>query len=358
MKYTQKQIKQAEEAVKNLPSVESVVQDFVASDTFQYKLYCYNNTDEWTFRADSRDIAREHLGEHDNVADDAYWKEGREGGMGTERRRWINEVERGIYNAFIKVIEDYRLTNHFGKRFDVTGSKGARPIINCKVKNAYAIKQDGYYFLSIRTGDGDKAGDYEYITTADSLKEMALGLPYLINLHEERCRRELKQMKERGELTDPNAVPNKWFLTDEMFDTIMDEVNEVEVQTYALVRRGYSEYVSFQVIPDRDLLTMSDLWKVVGKGMTFALANEMQGRMSRVVICRQTIDSNADELKQAQEKLKQVQENVEESASEFVSQCRNLDTFLNNNNIPEDVIIELNKSLTRMKSSFMKIKKQ
>ena len=35
-----------------------------------------------------------------------------------------------------------------------------------------------------------------------------------------------------------------------------------------------------------------------------------------------------------------------------------LDTFLNNNNIPEDVIIELNKSLTRMKSSFIKIKKQ
>ena len=349
MKYTQKQIKQAEEAVNNLPSPESVVQDFVDNNTtFQYKLYCYNATDVWSFRAHANEMARELLGEHDKVAENAYWKERREG-MGTTRRKWINDVERGIYNAFLKVIEDYRLTNHFGKRFDVKGSKGARPLINCEVKNAYAIKQDGYYFLSIRTGDGDKSEDYEYITTADSLKELALGLPYLINLHEERCRRELKQMKERGELTDPNAVPNKWFLTDEMFDSIMDEVNKVEVQTYALVRRGHSEYVSFQVTPDRDLRALSQVWKVVGKGMPFALANEMQGRMSRVVNCRQTIDRNANELKRTQERLKQVQENVEESASEFVSQCRNLDTFLNNNNIPEDVIVELNKSLTKIK---------
>ena len=121
------------------------------------------------------------------------------------------------------------------------------------------------------------------------------------------------------------------------------------MQTYALFRRGYTEYVSFQVTPDRDVPALSQVWKVVGKGMTFALANEMQGRMSRVVNCRQTIDRNASELERVQQKLKQVQENVEHSASEFVSQCRNLDTFLNNNNIPEDVIVELNKSLTKIK---------
>lgn len=358
MEYTPKQIKQAEEAVKNLPSVESAVQNYVASWEFHYSLYCYNNTNSWDFRQPAKDIARRHLGESSAVAENAYWEEGPEGGMGTQRRIWIDEVENGIYLAFLKVIQDYRLTNHFGKKFEVKGCCGARPLINCAVSNAYAIKQEGYYYIAILTGDGDKVEDYEYITTTDSLKEMALGIPYLINLHEERCRRELKQMKERGELTDPNAVPNKWFLTDEMFDSIMDEVNKIEVQTYALVRRGHTEYVSFQVTPDRDLPALSDVWKVVGKGMTFALANEMQGRMSRVVNCRQTIDLNASELERAQQKLKQVQENVEQSASEFVSQCRNLDTFLNNNNIPEDVIVELNKSLTRMKSSFIKIKKQ
>lgn len=349
MEYTKEQIKRAEVAVDKLPPVNTLAQKYLKSDEYKYDLYCYKEHNAWRFRSQAENMVREILGDElDELAKTAYWQSRHmETEVGHKYRRYIAEVSDAIDQVFLKECDDYRLADYFGKKIDVIGTGGARRLLNCPIKNAYVIKFDGYYQLSILEGAGEKAGDYKYVSTADSYKEIALGLPYLMNLNVERCERELTEMKERGQLPDNKAVYNKWFLTDEVFNSILDKIKDVEVQTYALIKRGYSSWNCFQVKSDRELDGLSDVWKVIGRGMTYAVANEMQKRVDRVSNTRSAIDTSADQLERAQARLERAQQDVEDNTLEYVKQCRNLDNFLHNNSIPDDVIVELNKSLTR-----------
>ena len=85
-------------------------------------------------------------------------------------------------------------------------------------------------------------------------------------------------------------------------------------------------------------------------GFSYDIAKEMQSRVSRVITTRRNIDSSATTLENAQRHVEAARIKVEENSSEFVRQCRNLDDFLHNNNIPEDVIVKLNESLTKKES--------
>lgn len=358
MEYTTEQIKQAEVAVDKLPSAMRLANKYIASDDYKYDLYNYKEYCSWRSRSKAEDMVEEIIGEEVNtLVRDAYWRERQmKTDVGVRVRNYVNEVSNLIQQSIEKAGNDYRLTENFDKKFDVTGTGGARRVLNCEVRNAYVLKYDGYFMLAVLKGEvsdnfGQKAGDYEHVTTADSLKEIALGLPYLINLNEERCRRELTQLRERGQLPENKVVFNRWFITDELFKGILDEVMQVQEQTYSVVRRTRPDWVSFQVTPDgTDMAdTIGGGWEVVGSGMTYDIANEMQRRVSSVITARSMVDHSATTLENAQKKLRYAQKACEERASDFVKECRNLDTFLNNKNISDDVIVELNKSLTKIK---------
>lgn len=358
MEYTTEQIKQAEVAVAKLPSAVSMANEYIASDDYKYDLYVYKEHNGWRFRSKAEIMVAKIIGEEANaVAREAYWRERQMNtDVGVRVRNYVQEVADLIQQSIDKASNDYRLSENFDKKFDVKGTGGARRVLNCEIRNAYVLKYDGYFMLTVLKGEasdnfGQKAGDYEHVTTADSLKELALGLPYLINLNEERCKRELKQLRERGQLPNNKVVFNRWFITDELFKDILDEVMEVQEQTYSVVRRTRPDWVAFQVTPDgTDLAdTIGGGWEVVGSGMTYDIANEMQRRVSNVVTARHMVDRSADELDRAQRKLRHAKEACEERASDFVKECRNLDTFLHNKNISDDVIVELNKSLTKIK---------
>lgn len=359
MEYTTEQIKQAEIAVDKLPSAVRMANKYIASDDYKYDLHVYKEHNGWRFRSKAETMVKEVIGEELNaVASEAYWT-GRQMNtdVGLRVRNYVHEVAKLIQQSIDKASNDYRLSENFDKKFDVTGTKGARRVLNCEIRNAYVLKYDGYFQLSVLKGEvsynfGQKAGDYEYVTTADSLKEIALGLPYLINLDEERCKRELTQLRERGQLPDNKVVFNRWFITDEMFKDILDEVMQVQEQTYSVVRRTRPDWVSFQVTPDNGEPLEEKVgggWEVVGSGMTYEIANEMQRRVSSVITARSMVDRSADDLERAQAKLQRAKEACESRSTNFVKECRNFDTFLHNKNISEDVIVELNKSLTKIK---------
>lgn len=359
MEYTTEQIKQAEVAVDKLPSATSLANKYIASDDYKYDLYIYKEHNGWRFRSKAEDMVEEIIGEEVNtLVRDAYWRERQMNtDVGVRVRNHVHEVANLIQKSIDKQSNDYRLSENFGKKFDVTGTAGARRVLNCEVRNAYVLKFDGYFMLTVLKGElsdnfGQKNGDYEHVTTADSLKEIALGLPYLINLNEERCKRELTQLRERGQLPNNKVVFNRWFITDELFKDILDEVMQVQEQTYSVVRRTRPDWVSFQVTPDNGEALEEKVgrgWEVVGSGMTYDIANEMQRRVSNVVTARNMVDHSATTLENAQKKLRYAKEACESRASDFVKECRNLDTFLHNKNISEDVIVELNKSLTKIK---------
>lgn len=359
MEYTTEQIKQAEVAVDKLPSAVRMANKYIASDDYKYDLYVYKEHNGWRFRSKAEAVVEAVIGEEANaLARDAYWREQQMNtDVGLRVRNYVNEVANLIEQSIDKASTDYRLSENFDKKFDVTGTGGARRVLNCEVRNAYVLKYDGYFQLSVLKGEvsdnfGQKAGDYEYVTQADSLKEIAIGLPYLINLDEERCKRELTQLRERGQLPDNKVVFKRWFITDDMFKDILDEVMQVQEQTYSVVRRTRPDWVSFQVTPDNGEPLeekMGKQWEVVGSGMTYTIANEMQRRVSSVITARSMVDRSADDLERAQAKLQREKEACESRASDFVKECRNLDTFLHNKNISEDVIVELNKSLTKIK---------
>jgi|11BtaG_2_1085332.scaffolds.fasta_scaffold01624_12 hypothetical protein len=358
MEYTTERIKQAEVAVDKLPSATRLANKYIASDDYKYDVYIYKEHNGWRFRSKAESMVEEIIGEEaNNVARDAYWRERQMNtDVGVRVRKYVHDVANLIQQSIDKQSIDYRLSENFDKKFDVTGTGGARRVLNCEVRNAYALKYDGYFMLAVLKGEvsdnfGMKAGDYEHVTTADSLKEIALGLPYLINLNEERCKRELTELRERGQLSDNKVVFNRWFITDEMFKDILDEVMQVQERTYSVVRRTRPDWISFQVTPEgTDLAdTIGGGWEVVGSGMTYDIANEMQRRVSSVITARNMVDNSATTLENAQKKLRYAKEACESRASDFVKECRNLDTFLHNKNISEDVIIELNKSLTKIK---------
>lgn len=358
MEYTTEQIKQAEVAVDKLPSATSLANKYIASDDYKYDLYIYKEHNGWRFRSRAEEMVQEIIGEEANdLVRDAYWRERQMNtDVGVRVRNYVHEVANLIQQSIGKQSNDYRLSENFDKKFDVTGTAGARRVLNCEVRNAYVLKYDGYFMLTVLKGEvsdnfGQKSGDYEHVTTADSLKEIALGLPYLINLNEERCKRELTQLRERGQLPNNKVVFNRWFITDELFKGILDEVMQVKEQTYSVVRRTRPDWISFQVTPDgTDMAdTIGGGWEVVGIGMAYDIANEMQRRVSSVITARNMVDSSATTLENAQKKLRYAQEACESRASDFVKECRNLDTFLHNKNISEGVIVELNKSLTKIK---------
>lgn len=359
MEYTTEQIKQAEVAVDKLPSAVRMANKYIASDDYKYDLHVYKEHNGWRFRSKAETMVEEVIGgEANDVAQAAYWRERQMNtDVGVRVRKYTYEVADLIRQSIDKASKDYRLSENFDKKFDVTGTKGARRVLNCEIRNAYVLKYDGYFQLAVLKGGvsdnfGQKAGDYEYVTTADSLKEIALGLPYLINLDEERCKRELTQLRERGQLPNNKVVFNRWFITDELFKDILDEVMQVQEQTYSVVRRTRPDWISFQVTPDNGEPLedkMGKQWEVVGSDMTYDIANEMQRRVSNVINARSWVDRSADDLERAQAKLRYAKEACESRASEFVKDCRNLDTFLHNKNISEDVIVELNKSLIKIK---------
>ena len=358
MEYTTEEIKKAEVAVDKLPSATRLANKYIASDNYKYDLYNYKEYCSWRSRSHAEDMVQDIIGEEANIlVRDAYWRERQMNtDVGVRVRNYTHEVANLIQQSIDKQSNDYRLSENFGKKFDVTGTAGARRVLNCEVRNAYVLKFDGYFMLTVLKGElsdnfGQKNGDYEHVTTADSLKEIALGLPYLINLNEERCKRELTQLRERGQLPDNKVVFNRWFITDELFKNILDEVMQVQEQTYSVIRRTRPDWISFQVTSDgTDIAdTIGGGWEVVGSGMTYDIANEMQRRVSSVITARSMVDNSATTLENAQRKLRYAKENCESRASDFVKECRNLDTFLNNKNISEDVIVELNKSLTKIK---------
>ncbi len=359
MEYTTEQIKQAEVAVDKLPSATRLANKYIASDDYKYNLYTYKEHNYWRFRSKAEDMVEEIIGEEANdLVRDAYWRERQMNtDVGVRVRKYVNEVANLVQQSVDKACNDYRLAENFDKKFDVTGTGGARRVLNCEVRNAYVLKYDGYFMLTVLKGEvsdnfGQKAGDYEHVTTADSLKEIALGLPYLINLNEERCKRELTELRERGQLPNNKIVFNRWFITDELFKSILDEVMQVQEQTYSVIRHTRPDWVSFQVTPDNGEALEEKVgrgWEVVGSDMTYDIANEMQRRVSSVITARNMVDSSATTLENSQKRLRYAQEACEERASDFVKECRNLDTFLHNKNISEDVIVELNKSLTKIK---------
>ncbi len=357
MEYTTEQIKQVEIAVDKLPSTITLANKYIKSDDYKYDMYCYKEHNGWRFRSKAEDMVREIVGKSYAIADEIYWREREMNtNVGSRVRNITHEIARLIQDSVDRESRDYRLADNFGKKFDVKGTGGARRVLNCDVRNAYVLKFDGYFQLSVLKGElgdnfGMKAGDYEYVTSADSLKEIALGIPYLTNLEEERCRRELTEMRERGQLPSNKVVYNKWFITDELFKDILSEAMQVQEQTYSVVRRTRPDWISFQVAADGEPLEkmIGGQWEVVGSGMSYAVANEMQRRVTNVVYARQQIDRSADELELAQKRLRKAKEACESCSSDFVKECRNLDSFLSNKGIEENVIVELNKSLTKIK---------
>jgi len=354
MEYTKEQIKQAEVAVDKLPSANRLATKYIQSDDYKFYLYCYKEHNGWRFRSKADDMVRDIIGEEAyGIARDAQWQEKlMNTDVGLRFRRYIQEVADIIQDSLDKTLADYRLADSFGKKFDVVGTQGVRRVLNCPVRNAYVLKFDGYFQLAVLKGElgdnfGMKVDDYEYVTNADSLKEIALGFPYLINLNVERCERELTHLRERGQLSSNKVVYNKWFITDETFKEILDKTMSVEELKFSVVYRGYTEFQSLQVVPDKKASELGSLWKVVGSGMTFMLAKEMYNRIQRLIFSRASAESSRKSLKALRDKLAEAENSVEKSDLEYNSQARNLDHFLSNNSIPDDVVIEINKCLTK-----------
>jgi hypothetical protein len=354
MEYTKEQIKQAEVAFDKLPPANRLATKYIQSDDYKYVLYCYKEQNGWRFRSKAYDMVRDIVGDEAyGVARDAEWQEKlMNTDVGLRFRRYTQDVADIIQDSLDKALADYRLADSFGKKFDVVGTQGVRRVLNCPVRNAYVLRFDGYFQLSVLKGElgdnfGLKAGDYEYVTSADSLKEIALGLPYLINLNVERCERELTLLRERGQLPSNKVVYNKWFLTDETFKEILDKTMSVEERKFSVVYRGYSEFQSLQVVPDKEVSELGSLWKVVGSGMTFVLAKEMYNRIERLIFSRKCAESSRESVKALRDKLAEAEDSVEKYDLEYHSQARNLDKFLSNNSIPDDVVIKINKCLTR-----------
>lgn len=350
MSITQEQINQASESLKKLPPSSELAYKYIASDDFNHNLYSYKALAHYELRQGLENLSKEFIGEDMvDLCHQIYWKDTCSDTAGADYRSYILRATAKAQEHLDRIVDEYKLNDYFGKKFDVIGTQGARAVKNCDVDNAYVLKFEGYFQLSVLKGDGEKAGDYEYVTTMDTLKEIALGLPYLMSLNEQRCRRELKEMRERGNLSNGKVAFNKWFITDELFESILSEAMNVQEQTYAVIRRSFGDYDSFQVKPDKELTGLLDVWKVVGKGMTFTIANEMYRRASRVVTIRHSIDRSASRIETLQTKLQKAQDEAEKLSLEFASQCRNLDSFVSNNSVDECVIVELNKGLTKIK---------
>lgn len=352
MAFTSEEIKQASEAIEKLPPVQSLVNKYIVSDKFKHNLYTYKDIPHYVFRNGMEELSTAIIGEDMQLLlNNMYWEPSTTGKLGNEFRDYLLKGANMIHDYFDKVVAEYRLNDHFGKMFEVIGTKGARKVKNTEVNNAYVLKFDGYFQLSILippTENRDlKAGDFQYVSTFDSLKEVALGMDYLMNLADERCRRELTEERERGRLLHTRVVPNKWFMNDESFKAILEEVMQnVKPKLYSVVKRGYANgWDTFQVVSDDKTETMSEVWAVVTSGIPWDMAHEMQGRLIRVVNGRRTIDEYASKLERLQERIDTTRQKLQESITENTKQYKYLDEFLRNKNVSEDVIIKLNESI-------------
>jgi hypothetical protein len=352
MAFTSEEIKQASEAIEKLPPVQSLVNKYIVSDNFKHDLYRYKDIPHYVFLNGMEELCTDIIGEDMQLLlNKMYWASDAAGTSGNAFRNYLLKGAGMINDHFDKVVADYRLNDHFGKMFEVIGAKGARKVKNTEVNNAYVLKYDGYFQLSILIPPTEKrdlkAGDFQYVSTFDSLKEVALGMDYLMNLADERCRRELTEERERGRLLHTRVVPNKWFMNDDSFKAILEDVmKNVKPVLYSVVKRGYTNgWDSFQVVSDEKTETMSDVWTVITSGIRWDMAHEMQGRLSRVVTSRKTIDEHASKLERLQERIDITRRQLQESITENTKQYRYLDEFLRNKNIPEDVIIKLNESI-------------
>ena len=352
MAFTSEEIKQASEAIDKLPPVQSLVNKYIISDNFKHDLYRYKDIPHYVFRNGMEEMCTEIVGEDMQLMlNKMYWSPSSTGSLGSDFRNYLLKGANMIQDYLDKVVAEYRLNDHFGKMFEVIGTKGARKVKNTEVNNAYVLKFDGYFQLSILVPPTEKrdlkAGDFQYVSTFDSLKEVALGMDYLMNLSDERCRRELTEERERGRLLHTRVVPNKWFMNDESFKAILEEVMQnVKPLMFSVVKRGYTNgWDTFQVVSDEKTETMNEVWTVVTSGIPWDLAHEMQGRLTRVVNGRRTIDEWASKLERLQERLDTTRQQLQESITENTKQYKYLDEFLRNKNISEDVIIKLNESI-------------
>ena len=343
---TTEQIQKAAESLAKLPSANTLAKRYLSSDDYKYAMYCYQGTNAWRFKSGVEEMVTAIIGKDDwDTLYNSYWSSRDEAGK--PLRNYIMDVRSIIQEAFDKTLTDYRLADHFGKKFDVIGTQGARRVLNCEVEGAYALKFDGYFQLSVLNGSGDgtKAGHYDYVSCMDTLKEIAMGLDYLINLNEERCRRELIEMKQRGQLPEGKAIYNKWFINDEAFQAVLNEVADTPEQTFSLLRRGFSDWDSFQVVADEDVDNTSNIWVAVASGMKFTLAHAMQGRVTRLLNTRRLHAASVTNLERQKAKLQAAEDDVDERLDETMKEFRQFDKFLSMASVDESVIKELNKSI-------------
>ena len=215
-----------------------------------------------------------------------------------------------------------RLSGH-QQKFDVT-KRGCASVHNCEFATHTSSSSTDTLCASAQRWviDGTiRRMETTSTSSADSLEDC----PWLAIPHQpQRFAGELTQLRERGQLPDNKVVFNRWFITDELFKNILDEVMQVQEQTYSVIRRTRPDWISFQVTSDgTDIAdTIGGGWEVVGSGMTYDIANEMQRRVSSVITARSMVDNSATTLKMRRESCG-TKENCESRASDFVRECRN-----------------------------------
>ena len=235
---------------------------------------------------------------------------------------------------------EYTITQHFSKKFSVTGCSNVRKVLNSPVPNTYVLKQ-GAQDLTVAIYNGDepptKAGDFTRISIwVDNHKELAMTIRHRYNQAKASVARNLVDRCHRGELREAPAYKFDCFMTEQDWDDAVQLTKMTcNEKTYNLISYGNTGWRTLQVLDQEDTKDkekyLNTTLDIIVQGVSFSKARELYSKVGAVESTTATLKNLMVMRTRLEKELASTTARISEETSLLAEERMTLTTSLDNN---------------------------
>jgi len=306
-------------------------------------LASYKDNTQWLMRQRLMPLFEERIfGEVVNIRD-FNWSSNNEELCLNIYRRFMDKydpVASRVEQWISTQANEYTITQHFSKKFSVTGCSNVRKVMNSPVPNTYVLKH-GPQDLTVALYHGDeqptKAGDFTRVPIwVNDHKELAMNIRHKYNQAKASVARNLVDKCERGELRQSPAFKFDCFITEQDWDEAVKlTMMTCKEKTYNLISYSNTGWRTLQVLDqeetkDKDKYLNTTLEVIVGD-VSFSKARELYSKVGAVEACNATLKNLMVTKARLEKELASITARVSEETSLLSEERMTLATSLDNN---------------------------
>ena len=306
-------------------------------------LASYKDNPQWLMRQRLMPLLEERIfGEEVNIRDLNYVRTNEELCLNIYRRfmEKYEAIASRVQQWISTQDNEYTITQHFSKKFSVTGCSNVRKVVNSPVPNTYVLK-NGPQDLTVALYNGDepptKAGDFTRVAIwVNDHKELAMTIRHKYNQAKASVSRNLIDKCERGELRQSPSFKFDCFMTEQDWDDAVKlTMMTCKEKTYNLISYGNTGWRTLQVLDqeetkDKEKYLNTTLEIIVGN-VSFSKARELYSKVGAVENCNAALKNLMVTKTRLEKELASITSRISEETSLLAEERMTLATSLDNN---------------------------